>query len=274
MHEWLTGEKPKGTVVIVHGAGEHHGHYDWLRERFNQAGYHVVAGDLPGHGEDAHIKGHVKRFQDYIEAIEQWVHRAQKLAAPVFLFGHSMGGLAAIRAMETAPLPVSMMILSSPCLGLKSEIPPWMKIGARIMNLVKPTYTVDLRNGQETEDNSTSNVSTHNEDVLEEMRQDPELSSQITIRWYVELEKAMKKAFSDSNDLPDVPLLIMQAGDDKIVDKTAVRHWYDSLLTHDRKYREWPGLYHEVFHEVDREQVMDATLMEMHKRFSAPVKFS
>nr|WP_307189855.1 alpha/beta hydrolase [Geomicrobium sp. JCM 19037] len=40
-----------GVIVIVHGAGEHYGRYDWLIERLNREHFHVVAGDLQGTGE-------------------------------------------------------------------------------------------------------------------------------------------------------------------------------------------------------------------------------
>jgi lysophospholipase len=54
---------------------------------------------------------------------------------------------------------------------------------------------------------------------------------------------------------PDIPLLVMQAGEDKIVDKKAVRKWFHQLDLSEMHYKEWPSLYHEIFNEPEREDV-------------------
>jgi lysophospholipase len=77
----------------------------------------------------------------------------------------------------------------------------------------------------------------------------------VSVRWYRELVKAIQIAHEKIADLPDLPLLVMQAGDDKIVDKTAVKAWFDQLSLSEKVYKEWPKLYHEIFNEPEREQV-------------------
>jgi lysophospholipase len=65
----------------------------------------------------------------------------------------------------------------------------------------------------------------------------------------------MKLAFDKEDVFPEVPLLVMQAGDDKIVDKQSVNRWFNRLFNKDRAYKEWDGLYHEIFNEPERDEV-------------------
>ncbi len=61
-------------------------------------------------------------------------------------------------------------------------------------------------------------------------------------------------------DSLDVPLLVMQAGSDLIVDKKSVKRWFNKLDVSEMHYKEWPELYHELFNEPEREEVFRYTM--------------
>lgn len=58
MHKW-EAVNPKGVIVMVHGAAEHHGRYRWLIEMWRSVGMHVIMGDLPGQGLTTRRRGHI-----------------------------------------------------------------------------------------------------------------------------------------------------------------------------------------------------------------------
>ncbi len=91
MHKW-EAVNPKGVIVMVHGAAEHHGRYRWLIEMWRSVGMHVIMGDLPGQGLTTRRRGHILSFDEYVYEVEEWVREAQKYDLPIFLLGHSMGG--------------------------------------------------------------------------------------------------------------------------------------------------------------------------------------
>lgn len=242
-------KKPRGTVVIVHGAGEHHRRYDWLIKQLNTQGYHVVTGDLPGQGQNEGKRGHILSFDEYIERITSWLIAADAYRLPVVLFGHSMGGLASIRtvvSIDERLLP-DMMVLSSPCLGLVNKTSRRKQILAKVLNPIRPDLYVKstVREGS----------GTRNEEVKKRYATDPLRTKRITLRWYMELLKAMDQAFEDVSRFPDIPLMISQGGDDLIVDKEAVFRWFNQLDIRDKSYKEWDGLYHEVMNEPERNDV-------------------
>jgi lysophospholipase len=248
MWKWEANEG-KGTVVIVHGAAEHHGRYQWLIERLVKSGYHVVAGDLPGQGRTTRRKrGHIQSFDEYINEVADWIEEAQSFHKPIFLLGHSMGGLVVIRTLqEKKRLPVRGVILSSPCLGLVSYPSKGLDMLSRLLNYIAPSLLFDS--------GLSVTLATRNKEVHEADQQDELYVTKVSVRWYRELVKAMELAFRRIAKIPDIPLLLMQGGDDKIVDKTKVKEWFDRLSISEKMYKEWNQLYHEIFNEPEREDV-------------------
>ena len=88
-------ENPKACVLLVHGLAEHSGRYERVAARFNARGVAVVGPDHIGHGASPGLRCHLDRFDEYLAPltalrahIDDWYP-----GKPVFLLGHSMGGL-------------------------------------------------------------------------------------------------------------------------------------------------------------------------------------
>jgi lysophospholipase len=81
--------------------------------------------------------------------------------------------------------------------------------------------------------------------------------TKISVRWYRELAAAMKQAFLDLGKTQDIPMLVMQGGDDKIVNKTTVKEWFNHVPLSEKRFKEWPKCYHEIFNEPEREEVFE-----------------
>lgn len=247
MWKW-EAEQPRAVMVMVHGAAEYHGRYKWLIEMWRSEHLHVVMGDLPGQGTTRRKRrGHIESFDEYIETIESWVREALKYELPVFLFGHSMGGLAIIRSLQEKDLPIEAVILSSPCLGLTSPPPRHLDVLSHGLNVVLPSLRMDSH--------LEPGLATRNADVKKLDENDPLYVRKVSIRWYRELIRAIKLAHQNSSKFPDKPLLVMQGGDDQIVDKIAVSSWFNTLPIHEKMFKEWDKLYHEIFNEPERENV-------------------
>lgn len=248
MWKWEAEGAAKAVIVIVHGAMEHHGRYKWLIQMWRSAGYHVVMGDLPGQGMTTRaFRGHIDSFDEYIDEVKTWLEVAYEYSLPVFLLGHSMGGLVAIRLLQEEQWELAGVILSSPCLGLKKQPPKLIRGISHGLNLILPTYKVDS--------GLSPDLVTRNMEVREGDLNDSLYVRKVSVRWYRELEEAMKAAFEEIPELQDVPLLVMQGGDDLVVDKKKVREWFNYNLLSEKQFKEWPNLYHEIFNEPEREDV-------------------
>ena len=58
----------------------------------------------------------------------------------------------------------------------------------------------------------------------------------------------------------------MQACEDKLVDKTRVRTWFDNVKISDKAFKEWPNCYHELLNEYERDEILSyiQSFTEMH----------
>ncbi len=238
----------KGVVVIVHGAMEHQGRYSWLAGKWNVIGYHVVMGDLVGQGENAGDKpGHIDSFNQYIQQVRGWIAEADRYKLPIYLLGHSMGGLIIIRVIEESQLPIAGVILSSPCLALIHKPSTVLDLISRVINHIKP----DLR----IESGIAPELATRNQAVIEADQKDDLYISKVSVHWFRELSNAMRVAHEQIALFKAVPLLVMQGGNDLVVDKLAVENWFKTCQVQNKQFHLLPGLYHEIFNEPEREDV-------------------
>ncbi|MBN6889348.1 lysophospholipase [Cytobacillus horneckiae] len=250
MWKWEAEGEAKAVIVMVHGAMEHHGRYGWLIEMWRLSGFHVIMGDLPGQGMTTRSRrGHIDSFDEYLVEVKDWIQAAYDFELPVFLLGHSMGGLISIRLLQEERLKLAGVILSSPCLGLVTEPAKPLNILSFVLNHIAPSLRISS--------GLTIDMATRNADVREVDSNDTLYITKVSIRWYRELAKAMKQAFEQIEKVQDVPLLVMQGGDDKVVNKVPVRTWFNKAPFSEKRFKEWPKCYHEIFNDPEREDVFD-----------------
>ena len=250
MWKWEAEGEAKAVVVIIHGAFEHHRRYGWLIEMWRLSGFHVIMGDLPGQGMTTRTnRGHIDSFDEYIYEVKDWIQAAYLFNLPVFVVGHSMGGLIAVRLLQEEKVNIAGVILSSPCLGLVKSPSKLMNVLSFGLNMIVPNFRVNS--------GLTIQMATRNEEVREADMNDTLYVTKVSVRWYRELKDAAKLAFEHIDEIQDVPFLVMQAGEDQIVNKNAVKTWFNMVPLSEKRFKEWPSCYHEIFNEPEREEVFE-----------------
>ncbi|MBK8045968.1 MAG: alpha/beta fold hydrolase [Anaerolineales bacterium] len=95
---WQPGGATRGALVLIHGFGEHSGRYGYLVDALTAKGYAIYSMDQRGHGQTAGQRGHVMAFDEFTDDVGALIASARGATteAPLFLFGHSLGGLIAL----------------------------------------------------------------------------------------------------------------------------------------------------------------------------------
>jgi len=255
---WVPAQ-PRGVMVIIHGLAEHGGRYQETAQAFAAAGWAVYAGDLRGHGHSADVPGsgrvHVRRFTDYFHDVDAFVDLASERhpGLPLFLLGHSMGGLITISYVLQGSGHLSGAVISSPALGTHPDFKPpaVLRLLVGVLDKVAP----GLRFPSDLDTNAIS----RDPGVVRAYIDDPLVSSKVSARWYAEIVRAIGRAHENAGALR-IPLLLMQSGSDRLVDPGATRQWAlaapDGLV----EFVNWEGLYHEMFNEPEKRQVRERTL--------------
>ena len=144
LHErrWPVDRTPRASVLVIHGLGEHGARYERTAGIMNAAGLGVVALDLSGFGASGGRRGHLARWDDWLDDVAEALQRVRGEAPgrPLVLLGHSLGGLVCLSYAESERPQPDLLVLSSPALA--SSVPGWKQRAARILGRVAPTLPI------------------------------------------------------------------------------------------------------------------------------------
>src|SRR5262245_10681878 len=95
IRSWRPGGTTKAVVMVVPGFNAHSGQYGWVAEQLTANGVAAYAVDLRGRGESDGERFYVENIGDYVRDVAAMaaVVKSREPGLPVFLFGHSAGGV-------------------------------------------------------------------------------------------------------------------------------------------------------------------------------------
>ncbi|MHA1768230.1 MAG: lysophospholipase [Candidatus Thorarchaeota archaeon] len=260
MANWLPDNmRPRALLVAIHGLGSHGGDLSTIGEYLAERGIAVFAPDMRGFGHYSGLKGHVMKFDEYVEDIQNIMMQVRDrfLNKLAFLFGSSLGGVNAIRYVIRYPREIDGLVLHSP------GVSPIRHVGRGEYMM---GYVLSLLNVKKYVDSEFDyNDATRSPDVAERHSKDPLRFECVTPRFAIEGLRAAREAF-ESAELIQMPVLLQQAGDDKLVDPTAVKQFFERLGSPNKTWHLYEGLYHELHEEPEREQVLKDLMDWFEKR--------
>lgn len=234
-------EHASGHLIFVHGYGEHAGRYLELFDDLVQAcSLCVHAIDLRGHGRSGGKRGFVERFDDYLDDVDLLAERIPA-DRPIFVMGHSMGGLVLARWLEEGRGAAAGAVFASPYLRLARPPPPLKVAIGRAIGLAIPWLR--LPSGLRIED------LTRDPDWREATRRDPLYRTIATPRWFDESNAAQALALAEAGRI-EVPSLVLVPEADAIASPVAAREFFAALGAADKRFVTYPGARHELFHEL------------------------
>ena len=241
---------PRGTMVISHGLGEHGGSYRRTVETLIGAlGIDILAFDFRGSGRSEGRRGVVRSYADLsldLAAATAWLAR-ERPGLPRFLFGHSNGGLVAIRTVLGLDLGLAGLIVSNPSLRLSARVPIWKRITGEVLLRVAPGITLGT--------GLTNDQLTHDPAIIAEIAADPLRHSRISPPLFFGMSAAGPTAIARAGEI-HVPTLMILGGSDPIIDPAAGRIFFDNLGAEDKTLKVYPEMRHEPLNEIGREAVI------------------
>lgn len=256
---WSPDSAPRGVIVLVHGAGEHGDRYAYFAGRCCDAGLAVAALDHVGHGKSDGDYGHLERFQEHLDNLDTFRQRVADdfPGLPLVLVGHSMGGLISACYLLEHQAHFAACALSGP--AIKTELEP----GLVQITLIRLLSALAPRVGVLQLD--AAGVS-RDPAVVEAYRQDPLVNhGKMSARFVSELFRAMHRVQSSAADIT-LPLLLMHGDSDVLAAPSGSQLLYDAVSSGDKALQLYPGLYHEIFNEPERDAVIDDLLAWLDKR--------
>lgn len=239
---------PKATIVLIHGISEHSTRYRHVGEYWAAHGYTVHTMDLRGHGRSPGKRILVRQIDEHsqdVGTLLTWA-RQQAPTRPLFLFGHSMGGLIVTYYTLTQSPDLAGVILSGPALKLNGASPLLVAIG-QIIAKVYPTFPMSTID--------TTGIS-RDAAVVQANKADPLIYHDgVPAATALAMVKAVAYVQTHWSAF-HWPLLILQGTADRIVNPEGSQQFYAQAGSTDKTLKLYDGLYHEVLNEPEKEQVM------------------
>lgn len=257
---WMPPGTPKAHVIVSHGYAEHCRRYDHVAAFLNAAGYAVHGFDHRGHGKSPGPRGYVGDFERLAE--DYGAYRAHLAArtggAPVFLLGHSMGGLVLARHAQTAgAADAHGLVFSSPLLAVGPEVSPLLVSLAAILGRWTPRLPV-LKLESAAISRDPAQVWAYEQDPLV-------YHGKIVARTGAQFNAAIQAAQAALARI-DAPLMAFHGTADRLAPVAGSRLLVAGVASRDKTLKEYPGAYHELFNEPEREAVLGGLVAWMDAR--------
>jgi alpha-beta hydrolase superfamily lysophospholipase len=247
-------DAPWASVLIVHGLGEHSGRYEHVGDQLAAAGLDVQSLDLRGQGRSGGRRGHVDRWSQFHDDLEERLLAVRAVAGdrPVVLYGHSMGGLVVLGYLLTERHKPDLVVVTSP--GLDSTVAGWKKVLAPFLARIVPTLAVP--NGID------GTTLSRDPRVAGKVAADPACAKASTARFGAE---ALAEQARVRRDYPylTLPMLVLHGLDDGLVPAVASER-LATLPNVER--RTYPGLRHELHNEPEGTAILDEVIAWLRQR--------
>jgi len=246
---WLPKGEVEAVLLVVHGLGEHCGRYMNVVNHFVPLGYAVYGLDHIGHGKSGGVREVVERFTDYTDTLKVYheMVKGWQTGKPVFLLGHSMGGLTASYYLLDHQASFKGAVISAPLVKVSDSISQATIIMGKILSALAPKMGLLALD--------TQGIS-RDPEVVETYVNDPLVfHGKTPARLAAELLKAMLRVTAEADKI-SLPFIVVQGSEDKLVDPGGAQMLYDKAGSKDKTIKVYEGLYHEVFNEPERARVL------------------
>ena len=243
---WFCDDQAIGTILIIHGLGEHHRRYSNLANKFNKKGFNVVAYDQRGHGISDGKRGHSPTQDHLLDDLKLFIDYANnQFKLPVVTYGHSFGGnVLCTYLLKRKPNDISGAIISSAWLRLAFEPPYFKVLLGKMMNFIWPSFT------QNNELNSDG--LTYDEQINQRYLKDDLVHGDISASLFLNAFESAKWCLDNAHQL-NIKSLIIHGEDDPIVSSKGSELFHQKSSSSDIKI--WSKTKHEPHNDLKSEEV-------------------
>jgi alpha-beta hydrolase superfamily lysophospholipase len=247
---WTPDITPRAVVVLSHGLGEHARRYDHVAQRFGEDGLVTYALDHRGHGRSGGKRVLVKDITEYTGDFHTLVGIATKEhpRRRRVVLGHSMGGGIVFAYGVERPDNYDLMVLSGPAVAAQAAVSPPLAVVAKTLGAIAPGLPV-----QELDASAISRdpavVTAYNTDPLVHHGKVPAGIARALL--------LVGETMPQRAPALTAPLLVVHGAEDGLIAVDGSRRLVEAVDSSDVELKVYPGLYHEVFNEPERYQVLD-----------------
>ena len=259
---WAPESNARAIIILVHGFNAHSGYMVWPAEQFAAAGFAVHALDHRGRGKSEGERFYVEEFSDFLTDVHSLVEiaRAQDPGLPVYILGHSAGGVIASSYVFEHQDDIAGLICES--FAFDVGLPHLVQLALQGLSHLAPhLHVFTLNNADFSRDPA----------AVEKMNTDPLIAKE-----YQPAETAselLKAAERLKLNMPQfrVPVFIIHGTEDKATRPAGSQYFYDNAGSEDKTLKLYEGHYHDLLADIGKEIVMADIQAWIEERLPAEV---
>lgn len=246
---WRPEEAPKAVILLIHGYDEHSGRYQYFAEHCVKQGFAVLALDHWGHGKSAGTNGFVPKFSAYHDGLEALLQSMPDDLAqlPIFLVGHSLGGLIASSYLLHNQSRFAGAVLSGPAIKAAEEPSAVLVALSKTLSVITPKMGVI---------GLDANAVSRDPDVVAGYLADPLVSGKkISARLGLEMMKTMDAVQQNASKI-SLPMLLLHGAKDSLASPDGSVFLEQNISSAEKELKIYPDLFHEIFNEPEKDAVL------------------
>lgn len=262
---WLpNGKKTEKALLLFHRGHEHSGRWRETVDALGLEDVAIFAWDARGHGRSPGERGAARDLTDVIKDVEAFVRhisKSQDIALEnMIILAHSLAAVTVGAWVHDYAPPIRALVLATAAFEVKLYIPlaiPALRLQQKTIGAGKVTSYVRAK------------MLTHDPIEAARYEADPLIFRQIAINVLLDLHDTARRLLADAGAIY-VPTLMLAAGRDWVVSLDAQREFFNRLSSPVKRMHVFPAMYHSIFHEKDRAQVIERLREFVVERFAQP----
>lgn len=246
---WTPEGKPRAVLVVVHGLRDYAIRYDALAQSLKAKGFLVVAQDHRGHGHSGGDPVRMESVEQLVADVDGLVQETRKAnpGVPLFMLGHSMGGLVAADWALAHQDQLAGLVLSGPGIVLPPSVSGFDRGAVGLFGAIAPgLHLQDLPNDEFL--SPGANKEAFLADPLIDHRNIPAATAKVLLRAIDDFGPHMGEF--------TVPLLAIHGEKDVITEIDGSRQVVAKAASTDKRLILYPGQRHDLAHEPDAPKVI------------------
>jgi alpha-beta hydrolase superfamily lysophospholipase len=262
---WLPVRSANKALLLFHRGHEHSGRWEEFVEMLNLGDVAIFAWDARGHGQSPGARGSAESLMTLVkdtDAFARHVSSAHQIPLEnTIIVAHSVGAVTAAAWVHDFAPPIRGMVLATPAFEVKLYIPfaiPLLRLRQRLFGPGHVKSYVKAR------------LLTHDKGEAAHYEADTAIFRQISVNVLLDLFDTSKRLITDAGAIT-VPTMMLGAGSDWIVKLSAQRKFFERLSSPHKEMKVYPGLYHAIFHERNRQEIVERVRRFVLERFAEPL---
>jgi len=256
----IVPENPFAAILAVHGYAEHIGRYEHIASFFSERGFSFYMMENRGHGMSVGKRGHIDKFDIFLDDLHFFRKIVERKinGLPLFGLAHSNGSLILARYSLKYGHGFKGLVLSGIPIRSAAKINPikfkaGMLLAAIVPKLTLPSTELDPQ------------TICHDKKVVDDYIKDPLVHKVISVRFAREFFWAMEDLNARAKEFT-APVLFQHGSDDRACDPDAAREFYENIASQDKEFIMYEALYHEVYNEPPKHDILTTAADWMKKR--------